>query len=250
MGLSCGWPLENDTTAPDRIASTSDKLKGTVHCMANASPPPVGYETFAEVLARLGDIPPERIRLRPPPGTATEADAIHSKARFGRLCELVDGTLVEKPMGYYESRVAAVFTYFIETFLGQHDLGIVLGADGMVRVDPGQIREPDVSFFSWDHFPNRVLPPGAVLDMTPDLAIEILSPSNTKSEMARKRRELFLGGTRLVWEVDAEKQTVRVYTAPDESTLLRQNRTLDGGSVLPGFSLPLRQLFDRAGQRG
>src|SRR6266481_5586775 len=108
--------------------------------MATASRPP-GYETFAEVLAHLGDIPPERIRLRPPPGTATEEDAIHSKARFGRLCELVDGTLVEKAVGYYESRLAVVIAHFIETFLGQHDLGIVLGADGLVRVDPGQIRE-------------------------------------------------------------------------------------------------------------
>jgi Uma2 family endonuclease len=216
--------------------------------MATSSPPP-GYETFAEVLAYLGDIPPERIRLRPPPGTATEDDAIHSKARFGRLCELVDGTLVEKPVGYYESRVAAVLGRFIEGFLEEHDLGIVLGAAGMVRVEPGQIREPDVSFFSWSHFPKRLLPRVEILDMTPDLAVEVLSPGNTKAEMARKRREYFLGGAQLVWEVDPEKRTVRVYTAPDESTLLRQNRTLDGGNVLPGFSLSIQHWFDRVGKR-
>src|SRR6266849_6986317 len=182
--------------------------------MAAASTP--AYQNFADVLARLGDIPPERIRLRPPPGTATEEDAIHSKARSGCLCELIDGTLVANPMGYFESLGAIEVAYFLRTFLAQHDLGFVLGADGMMRVEPGQVREPDVSFFSWDHFPNRVLPPGAILDLTPDLAVEVLSPSNTKAEMARKRREYFFGGTRLVWEVDPEKRTVRVYTAPAE----------------------------------
>lgn len=217
--------------------------------MATASKPSSPYQTFAEVLARLDDIPPERIRLQPPPGTATEEDVIHSKSRFGCLCELVDGTLVEKTVGFHESLLAIQVAFFLRTFLQEHDLGIVLGPDGMLRVAPGQVRLPDVSFFSWDHFPNRILPAGAVLDLTPDLAIEVLSPRNTKREMARKRREYFLGGTRLVWEVDPDKRTVRVYTAPDESALLRQNRTLDGGSVLPGFRLPIQQLFARAGQR-
>jgi Uma2 family endonuclease len=217
--------------------------------MATASTPPPTYRTFADVLARLGDIPLERIRLTPTPGTATEEDAFQSKERFGRLCELVDGTLVEKPVGYYEPFVASEMGFALRTFLQQHDLGFILGADGMIRVEPKQIREPDVSFFSWDHFPNRRLPPGAALDITPDLAVEVLSPSNTKKEMDRKRREYFLGGTRLVWEIDPDKRTVRVYTAPDESTLLRETRTLDGGSVLPGFRLPIKDLFTRPGQR-
>jgi Uma2 family endonuclease len=217
--------------------------------MATAAISSPTYETVADLRRWLGDIPPERIRLHPPPGTATEVDVIMSKARIGRPCELVDGVLVEKPVGYYESRLAVVLGYFLELFLDKHDLGIVVGADGMVRVEISQIRLPDLSFFSWDHFPDRVLPPGAILSMSPDLAVEVLSPSNTRAEMRRKRREYFAGGTRLVWEVDPEERTVRVYTTATRSTLLREGDTLDGGTVLPGFRLPIRQWFARAGRR-
>jgi Uma2 family endonuclease len=207
------------------------------------------FDNVSELLERLGDIPPQRVRLVPPPGTATEEDVIHAEARYHRLCELVDGTLVEKPMGYYESRLAMVLAYFLELYLELHDLGIVVGESGMTRVEPRQVRLPDVAFYSWDHFPNRILPRGAILNVVPDLAVEVLSPSNTKAEMTRKRREYFMGGCRLVWEVDPEKQSVRMYTSPDEAKLVRLRGTLDGGSVLPGFRLPLAQLFARAGRR-
>lgn len=205
--------------------------------------------TIADLLRHLGDIPPERVRLKPTPGTATEADVIASKARYNCLCELVDGVLVEKPVGYYESRLAFVLGYFLEDYLERNDLGFAFGADGLVRVDVGQVRLPDISFYFWDRFPNRLLPPGSILGMVPDLAVEILSPTNTKKEMARKRREYFIGGARQVWEVDPKKRTVRVYTAPDESLLLREDDTLDGGTLLPGFSVSIRRWFERAGKK-
>src|SRR5260370_24911080 len=108
------------------------------------------YETLADVLKQLGEIPAERIWLQPPPGKATEKDVIRIEAHSNRLCELVDGVLVEKAMGFYESRVAAVLIGFLEIYLRDHDLGIVLGSDGMLRIAPGQVRMPDVSFFFWD----------------------------------------------------------------------------------------------------
>jgi Uma2 family endonuclease len=187
---------------------------------------PGAFDHVSDLLERLGDIPLQRIRLVPQPGTATEEDLLHAEARYQRLCELVDGTLVEKPVGYFESRLAVLLGYFIEEFLQQHDLGIVTGESGMTRVEPGRVRMPDVAFYSWDHFPRRVLPRGAILGVVPDLAVEVLSPSNTRAEMQRKRREYFLGGCRLVWEVDPEKRTVRVYTSPDESKLVRERGTL------------------------
>jgi Uma2 family endonuclease len=217
--------------------------------MAKSRTPRFDLENFAQLQERLGDIPAERIRLRPPPGTATEEDALRVEARTDRLCEVIDGTLVEKPMGYYESRVAAVLIYFVEAFLREHKLGIVTGEAGRVRTEPGQIRMPDVAFFSWDHFPRRRLPAGSALSVVPDLAVEVLSPSNTKKEMERKRRENFLGGTKLVWEVDPFKRTVRVYTAPDESGLLDEGHILDGGDVLPGFRLSIREWFEEAGEQ-
>lgn len=217
--------------------------------MATATISPTAYETVADLLHQLGDIPPERLRLVPPPGLATEEDVIHSKSRFNRLCELVDGVLVEKAAGYYEARVAGVLGYLLEVFLEKYDLGIVLGGSCMVRLAPGLVRLPDVSFLSWSHFPNRLLPPGAILGIKPDLAVEVLSPSNTKKEMARKRREYFAGGARLVWEVDPRKRIVRVYTAAERFTELTEEQTLDGGDVLPGFTLLISRWFARAGQR-
>jgi len=217
--------------------------------MGQSKTPKIDFERISDLLERLGDIPPQRVRLRPVPGTATEKDVIRAEARCNRLCELIDGTLVEKPVGYYESRVATVLGYFVEAYLVKNDVGIALGADGMLRVAPEQVRMPDLSFFFWSHFPDRRLPPGQILDAVPDLAVEILSPSNTKKEMERKRKEYFLGGASLIWEIDPLKKTARVYTAPDESKLIREGEALEGGDVLPGFTLSLADLFRRAGER-
>lgn len=207
------------------------------------------FDTFDQLLDRLGDIPVSRIRMNPAPGTATEKDVIEAESRYNRLCELIDGTLVEKALGFYESRLAVILITLLEQFLADHDLGIVLGEGGLMRVEPRQVRIPDVAFYSWDQFADRLLPRGQILDRVPDFAIEILSPSNTKKEMARKRKEYFMGGCRLVWEVDPIKKTIRVYTAPDESKLVRQKGTLDGGNVLPGFTLSVSRWFTRAGRR-
>lgn len=197
----------------------------------------------ADLLMRLA-VPPERILLDPWPGEATEEDVIRHK-----MCELVDGTLVEKAMGYYESRLGGVLISFLDRYLEKHDVGIYLESSGMIRVTEAQIRLPDVSFFLWEHFPGRKLPLGQILDIVPDLAVEILSPTNTAKEMARKRTEYFAGGAKLVWEVDPAKRTAEVFTAPDVSTALDENGTLDGGAVLPDFTLPIRDWFARAGER-
>src|SRR5688572_12473220 len=92
----------------------------------------------ADLLARLA-VPAERVLLDPPPGTATEEDVVRHK-----MCELIDGTLVEKAMGFYESRLGAVLVYFLERFLEASPLGLVLESAGMIRVTPEQIRLPDV----------------------------------------------------------------------------------------------------------
>src|SRR5438270_5199147 len=120
--------------------------------------PSPGDETFAELHERLGGVPLYRIRCHPAPGTATEADVLIGSNGEKRLCELVDGVLVEKPMGFYESLVAALLIRILGSFVEEHDLGVVLGADGTLRLMPGLVRLPDVSFIAWEHFPNRELP--------------------------------------------------------------------------------------------
>jgi Uma2 family endonuclease len=166
-----------------------------------------------------------------------------------RLVELVDNTLVEKPMGFYEGRLGILIGHFFEDFLEVHDLGLCFGADTTLRVAQRVVRLPDVSFVSWSKIPNRELPAEQVPFLVPDLAIEILSPSNTLAEMARKRRDYFAAGTRLVWQIDPDSRTAEVFTAPDVSTIVPADGALDGGDVLPGFRLPLARLFERAGRR-
>jgi Uma2 family endonuclease len=209
-----------------------------------ADPPAI--ETLDDLLQRLGRVPLNRIRFHPAPGTATEADVLLYPVGEKRLCELVDGVLVEKPMGYYESRVAAELIILLGIYLRQHDLGVVAGEAGLLRLMPGLVRIPDVSFVSWGRMPEPQAPRPPIPTLAPDLAVEVLSESNTEAEMGRKLREYFAAGARLVWYIDREDRTARVYTAPDQSTLLDGTQALDGGDVLPGFALPLRELFDRA----
>jgi Uma2 family endonuclease len=207
-------------------------------------------ETVADLLKRLGGIPANRVRWKPFPGTATEKDLIAVvDGPERRLCELVDGTLVEKAVGFFEDRLGGVLLYFIETYLEEHDFGFCVGAQALMRIVPGRVRLPDVSFISWGKVPNHEVPTAPIAKLAPDLAVEVLSKSNTRREMKAKREEYFKGGTRLVWEIDPKKQSARVYTSPKQFQEIGPDGALDGGDVLPGFILPLKRLFTRA-QRG
>jgi Uma2 family endonuclease len=207
------------------------------------------FQTVADLLHALGDVPAWRVRLIPTPGMATEQDLIAANARKEGLYELVEGTLVEKGMGHYEGRVAHILGHFVEDFLEEHDLGICYGVDSELRLPAGMIRLPDLSFVSWDKLPDRLLPAEAIASLVPDLAVEVLSESNTRREMARKRREYFTAGVRLVWEIDPETETAQVFTAADQPVEVPSDGSLDGGDVLPGFVVSLRRLFERAGRR-
>jgi len=199
--------------------------------------------TAGDLYRRFGPIPLSRIKMDPPPGTATEADAAAIDDRGERLCELVDGILVEKTLGAEESYLALLIGTFLNNFVRPRRLGFVYGADGMMRLNPDLIRIPDVSFVPRERTPNGRLPRGPFCLYVPTLAVEVLSPSNTKKEMAEKLLDYFGAGVELVWYVDPVKKTVRVYTGPDDSRLFREKQTLDGGAVLPGFALSLRELF-------
>ena len=79
--------------------------------------------------------------------------------------------------------------------------------------------------------------------LAPDLVVEVLSKSNTKPEMARKLKEYLEAGVRMVWLVDPKKRMVRVYTAIDQSILLDENQSLDGGTCCPGFVVRVHDVF-------
>lgn len=207
-------------------------------------------KTIADLLERLGDIPPNRVRMHPPPGTATIDDFEKATAAKDRLCELVDGVLVEKAMSYRAACLALALGSLLLEFVRSRNLGIVVGADGAVRLMPKLVRVPDVAYVSWARCPEGRVPAANVPAIVPDLAIEVLSPGNTEKEMARKRREYFHAGCRLVWIIDPDKRTAAVYTNPKSKTMLKETDTLTGGEVLPGFELPLQSLFAELDRQG
>ncbi len=205
--------------------------------------------TFAELHKRLGEVPLERILMSPAPGTATEADVIAMEAKTDRLCELVDGVLVEKTMGVQESCLAALLIAALVDFVEAGNLGLVTAPDGAVRLFPGLVRIPDVAFFSWEKFPEQMVPEDPISAVVPDLAVEILSPSNSRGEMTRKRHDYFDSGVRLVWYVDPSTRTVTVYDALDSVIVLKEGDILEGGDLLPGLRIDLARLFSRVRPR-
>ena len=205
---------------------------------------PAEPDTLADVLHALGDIPLDRILWNPRPGTATEADALRcADGEPKRLVELIDGVLVEKPMGARESYLAFSLIGFLFTFNRGRNLGVFGAPDALMRVRAGRVRLPDVHFTSWALLPDdhaHLLP---VVNYPPELAVEVLSESNTRGEMLAKRRDYFAAGARLVWEIDPAARTAVVYTDPTAHTVLGVGDTLTGDPVLPGFALPLAELF-------
>src|SRR5690349_13140174 len=117
----------------------------------------MSVDTFADLQDRLGHVPDRRILMNPPPGTATEEDALlHIEAANKRLVELVDGVLVEKPMGTRESLVAGVLFHHMYTHARKKKLGKVLPVDGALRMMPKLVRIPDVSFLRWERMPEGI----------------------------------------------------------------------------------------------
>ncbi|HVJ82049.1 MAG TPA: Uma2 family endonuclease [Planctomycetia bacterium] len=201
------------------------------------------YETptLAELLSRFGPIPAGRLRLSPYP--ATEEDVVRIHAKEKKLCELVDGILLEKTMGYREGVIAKMIARILDDFVLPRNLGVVNGPDGMLRLAPGLVRIPDVSFVSWSQFPGGRIGEEAAPDVHPELAVEVVSPGNAAEEMDDKLADYFAAGTKLVWYVYPKTWTVGVYHSPHDCKTLTESDNISGDPVLPGFSAPVKDLF-------
>ncbi len=209
-----------------------------------------GIRTLADLHERLGCVPLHRILFDPLPGTATEADALQYLERGAkRLVELVDGVLVEKPMGQKESRMALFLGGLLVNYCDEHDLGWVSGADAASKMRAGNVRLPDISVFPWEMFPDKEMPDEAVSSMCPWLGIEVLRESNTDAEIALKLKEFFGSGMKLAWIIDPETRTAKVHTAPKRFRLLNENSFLEGDPVIPGFSCLLKSIFTKGSRK-
>jgi Uma2 family endonuclease len=199
--------------------------------------------TLADLADRFGPMPPGRILLDPSPGTATANDLLAIHRRGKRLCELVDGVLVEKVLGFEESILAAKIIAILHIFVELRKLGVVAGEGGMLRLSKGLVRIPDVSFVAKSRLPGNKVPRSPIPKLAPNLAVEVLSKGNTRQEMARKLADFFKAGVELVWYVYPRSRTIKVFTSPAKFKVLKGAQMLSGGAVLPGFKVNLAEIF-------
>jgi len=200
-----------------------------------------------ELLTRLGDIPLSRLETPPAPGTATVTDVVVAGKP---ACELVEGTLIRRAQDYLASVLLCHMNGHLFKAVREPNLGILTNSLAPLEILPGTVRVPDLAFIAWDRLPGRRIPDGEVVAVVPNFVVNCFRHGNTIGEMLRKRGEYFRAGVRLVWEIDPRARTVRVYTSETAFTDLTAADTLDGGAVLPGFTLALAQLFAELDRHG
>ena len=159
-------------------------------------------------------------------------------------CELIRGELVMmSPASFDHGRFVGNAYAALRHFILQRALGIVVTGETGFRIgrDPDTVRAPDVAFVRADRIPAAGVKgffPGP-----PDVAVEVVSPSNRASEVAAKVQDWLQAGCLSVWVVDPETRTICVYRSTGGSVLLNAADTLTGGMVLPGFSVPVAEIF-------
>jgi Uma2 family endonuclease len=163
------------------------------------------------------------------------------------LYEVVNGRRVElPPMGAYPTRVASVLDQYLGPFARAEGLGRV-DVEMLYRLDDvGDLeRRPDVAFVSYRRWPrNRPVPEDAAWDVVPDLAVEVVSPTDRAEAGLDKIREYFEAGVRVVWAIFPRLRVVHVFDSFTQVRVLTRADDLDGGALLPGFRLPLATLFE------
>jgi Uma2 family endonuclease len=153
-------------------------------------------------------------------------DMGNSGAKHGYLCSLI---------------LSALMSYILP-----NKLGVIFDSSTAFKMKNGNKRAPDISFFAKERLHGMEELPDGFLEGAPDLAIEVLSPTNTIEEIEGKIAEYFQNGSRLVWVIYPNSQYVLVYRSDREpDRLLKSNDSLDGEEVIPGFTFPVGNLFQK-----
>ncbi len=164
-----------------------------------------------------------------------------------RFYEVVDGTIVElAPMGANEGWLASELLGYLMSFARQHRLGRAV-QEVLFNLSPAvqRKRRPDVAFVSYARWPRqRGVPHAEAWDVVPNLAVEVVSPSNTWDEIVNKVAEYFRAGVECVWVIFASQEQVYVYDSPTRVRILTRADELTGEPVLLQFRLPVAALFE------
>lgn len=179
--------------------------------------------------------------------TADDLWALSHHPDYAGMClELVEGALhIMTPAGGEHGGLALRIGARLQVFVEDRGLGYTTAAETgyvLFRNLSGRdtVRAPDAGFVAAERLPDGL--PQGYIPFAPDLAVEIVSPSDTADEVHQKVQHFLRAGTRLLWVVYPRTRTVDVHT-PQGAHTLTLTDTLDGGDVLPGFTLPLRDLF-------
>jgi Uma2 family endonuclease len=160
--------------------------------------------------------------------------------------EIVNGQRVESPPMSADATVLAS-QLIIFAGPGARSVGRFATETLFVLDDENDLqRRPDIAFVSYQRWPKgRPVPSTSAWDVIPNLAVEVVSPTNLANEIVNKVHEYFRCGVEQVWVVYPVVEQVYVYTSPKAVRILGRDDELDGGALLPGFRLPLAELFER-----
>lgn len=161
----------------------------------------------------------------------------------GKRTELVKGVLlVREPAGYSHGAAAAELARRLANHVTAEVLGRVLAAETGFKLshDPDTVRAADAAFIRNERLPEP--PPAGFAELAPDLAVEVLSPSDRPGEVLAKVADWLEAGSALVWVVDPERRVARVYRSDGSESLVDEHGALDGEDVVPGFRCALAEL--------
>ena len=166
-------------------------------------------------------------------------------SRDGHRYELVNQELVDMGnSGMEHGGIGSFLGGLLAIYVRQHQLGLVCDSSTAFTLKNGNKRSPDVSFVSKERLKGLKRPPRGFFQGSPDLAVEILSPSNTVEEIHEKIVEYFENDTRLAWVIHPDEKYVLVYHAAEPDRFLRSQDMLEGESIVPGFSMSVAELFE------
>lgn len=155
--------------------------------------------------------------------------------------ELVDGEAVKVPASYRHDAIGGNLIALLRPHA--RGRGFITSSQAGFRMRSGNIRCPDAAFTLKERLPGG-RPPAEFPDCAPDLAVEIISPSEDRADMARKVEEYFDAGAREVWQLIPETQQLKRFRSPEDQTLLEATDAVDGGELLPGFRCRVAEPFD------
>ena len=176
----------------------------------------------------------------------TAADLLRLDSQ-GVRGELIQGILCQTmPTGLTHGEVVMNLGGELRRFTKPRRLGRIVGSDSgmLLERNPDTVREPDIAFISAQKLPLDVRLSG-YFEGAPDLAVEVVSPSDSPQDVYHKARMWISFGVPLVWVVNLKTRTIEIHRPGQPLLTLSEDDTLDGGEILPGFTCPVRDIFDQ-----